>query len=112
MTDQEAKGWCVLELMGHRKLAGFISDGGSLLRIDIYLNDPDVAEAPAPPLATQWYGPSAIYCITATTKEMCLQLTESHQPAPVGRWELPEQAATAELEDAHIFDEEDDRGGY
>jgi hypothetical protein len=38
---QEDFGWCVLELLGHRKLAGYISEHGPLYRIDVYEADPD-----------------------------------------------------------------------
>lgn len=85
------KGWCVLELMGHRKLAGYVTDDEGMVRIDVYLQAPDEDEhgnTPGP-IATQWYGRAAIYCITATTRENCLALTRSHQPQPIGRWELP-----------------------
>jgi hypothetical protein len=92
-TERQDKGWCVLELMGHRKLAGYVSDDAGLLRIDVYLQgeepEPDGDPPDLTPLATQWYGPASIYCITATTREMCLALTRTHQPAPIGRWELP-----------------------
>ncbi len=139
--EQQDKGWCVLELMGHRKLAGYVSDDAGLLRIDVHLDDPDAGRlshastlcgdhggdlddstksydecagrgstsgclASAGPIATQWYGQSAIYCITATTKDNCLALTKSHQPQPIGRWELPPAPSTsapdAELGDANV----------
>jgi hypothetical protein len=45
--------WGLLELMGHRRLAGLITrDDGGLVRIDV------------PNGCTQWYGPAAVYCIT------------------------------------------------
>lgn len=48
MTDQPAadtafEGWVILELMGHRRLAGYLSErqigGASFLRIDVPSND-------------------------------------------------------------------------
>jgi hypothetical protein len=49
------EGWAVLELMGHRRLAGHLSEqqigGSSFLRIDV----------PTEPPATQFYSPSAVY---------------------------------------------------
>ena len=41
MSEAEQKGWCVLELMGHRKLAGYVSEDEGLLRIDVYDRDPE-----------------------------------------------------------------------
>jgi hypothetical protein len=52
------KFWGLLELMGHRRLAGeIVKDDGGLIRIDL------------PSGETQWYGTSAVYCITPTTEE-------------------------------------------
>lgn len=79
--------WAVLELMGHRKIAGHVQElqigGASFLRLDI----------PTEPPATQFYSPSAVYCITPTTEAMCRALAATHQPRPVQSWELPEVRA-------------------
>jgi hypothetical protein len=92
MTETTDIGWAILELMGHRKLAGFITDDQGLVRIDVYTDEAlleDIDRAHFTPIATQWYGRAAIYCITATTVANCVGLSKSHQPAPIGRWELP-----------------------
>ena len=110
MSDESTDiGWAILELMGHRKLAGFVSDDQGLVRIDVYTEDPagpvDPSRSPQPatPIATQWYGRAAIYCITASTMDMCLRIAQSHQPAPVGRWELAERVgAGPEPDDAEV----------
>lgn len=109
-SPETAKGWCVLELMGHRKLAGFLTDDDGLVRIDVYLEDPDLEDERLP-IATQWYGRHAVYCITASTKELCLQLAAAHQPQPVGRWELPERAESTSIE-ADDVDEADEEFPY
>jgi hypothetical protein len=103
-AEREDKGWCILELMGHRKLAGYVSDDGGLVRIDVYLEDPErlvedhVERTGAQPIATQWYGTGAIYCVTATTVELAIQVAKGNQPKPVGRWELPPPAARSDEE--------------
>jgi len=37
--SEKFEGWCVLELMGHRRLAGYVSEqeiaGADMLRIDV-----------------------------------------------------------------------------
>lgn len=75
--------WAILELMGHRKLAGKVSEysigGASFIRIDI------------PGSATQFYSPSAVYCITPTTEELVKEVAEIHKPEPITKWELPEK---------------------
>lgn len=122
MSEQMQIGWAILELMGHRKLAGFVTDENGLLRIDVY-DGPQRSRCEAcagrggvdgeacgecggecwvgvRPLATQWYGRQAVYCITASTEALCVELTQSHRPAPVGRWELP-QRTSDELRTGH-----------
>jgi hypothetical protein len=85
--DSEAyAGWAVVELMGHRKLAGRVSQvtqyGAAMLRLDI----------PGPngqTVATQYYTSAAIYCLTPTTEEIAVGVARTRVPEPVQRWELP-----------------------
>jgi len=116
-TDQATEdiGWAILELMGHRKLAGFVTDEMGLVRIDVYTEDPEVRMR-AKPIATQWYGRAAIYCITASTVGLCVEVARSHQPAPVGRWELPETSVGSTppsgIADAEMEPDFDDGQAY
>jgi hypothetical protein len=111
----EEKGWCVLELMGHRKLAGYVSDDDGLLRIDVYDQDPELEPEEAAerdfqrvkPVATQWYGRQAIYCITATTKDLCVRYAKGLRIEPIGRWELPEQATSESQRELFESDADD-----
>ena len=81
-------GWAILELMGHRKLVGVVSEcvigSQAFIRIDV-----PSPLADAPPVAAQFYSPSAVYCLTPTTEEVARQVAGQHLPAPVQRWELP-----------------------
>lgn len=81
--DGKYEGWVILELMGHRRLAGYLSEqeiaGRAFLRIDI------PGEAPA----TQFYGAEAVYCITPTTEETARDAERLNRVAPIQRWELP-----------------------
>lgn len=83
------EGWVVLELMGHRRLGGYLSEetiaGASFVRIDI----PDPAKEDDSWQATQFYSPAAVYCITPTTRELARALARTCSPSPVQRWELP-----------------------
>ena len=82
MADTFAE-WVILELLGHRRLAGYLTEqqiaGASFLRLDV----------PSEPPATQYYAPSSVYAITPTTEEMARQVARRNRPAPVQRWELP-----------------------
>lgn len=80
-TDDTAfEGWFVVEMMGHRKLAGYVREvtvaGAGLLRVDV----PGDEAAGVQP-ATQFYPPSAIYCLTPTTEEIARTAARSWRPA-------------------------------
>jgi len=91
VSEQENgfEGWAILELMGHRRLAGWLSQetvaGAPFVRIDVPADDPAALE----PSATQFYAPSAVYCITPTTEETARAVARGARPTPVQRWELP-----------------------
>lgn len=93
MPDQRDtfEGWAILELMGHRRLGGYVREqqiaGAAFLRIDVpkpRTDDlPDVAYQVE---ATQFYAPAAIYCITPTTEQMARAAAGT--VAPITEWEL------------------------
>jgi hypothetical protein len=100
--------WAVLELMGHRRLAGRVTEeqiaGAGVLRLDVPGEDgqPDV---------TQFYSPAALYCITPTTEAIARQLAKRYRPEPVHRYELTALPATTggrPVDDRDLFDGEDD----
>ena len=93
--------WAIVELMGHRRLAGFVTErdiaGASFLRLDIVGKDTKVDEDDGPDVAlhggfeggvTQFYSPQAVYCITPTTQDIAVALGRRSAPAPVSRYEL------------------------
>ena len=131
------EGWAILELMGHRRLGGLVSQveqyGVPMLRIDV----PKPGECKCPPYicsfgdehpgpesdcprhgkdtteATQFYGGSSIYCLTPTTEEMARAVALRNQPAPVQRWELPALSLSKSKEvdyDAAECDDDDKMG--
>lgn len=79
--------WCVVELMGHRRLAGFLTEveiaGRGFLRLEI----------PSAPPATQLYNPTSVYAITPTTEDTARRVAALTAVASVQRWELPPPAA-------------------
>lgn len=100
------EGWAILELMGHRRMSGRLSEqvvgGASFVRIDV----PGDGEEWT---ATQFYAPSAIYCITPTTEAIARKIAASGRPMPVTEWELrPERTLPAASRD----DEDDDEQPY
>lgn len=96
-TDTTFEGWAVLELMGHRRLGGYVTEvelaGKGMLRIDV----PGARAS-----ATQFYSPAALYCLTPTTEEVARALAARAQPEPVHRWELPVAAGSVDEHDDDI----------
>lgn len=86
--------WAIVELMGHRKLAGRVSEqivaGVPLLRIDV----PDAG--PKIPGFTTFYGASSIYSLTPTTEEICRAYSATHRERPIQAYELPALKAAPE----------------
>lgn len=107
MTNEAFQGWAIVELMGHRKLAGYVSQaeqfGCAMLRLDV--PGPNAGD---PHLATQYYGGSSIYCITPTTEEIARGFARSHTLQPVSRWELPGPSASVEALDADADEDASD----
>ena len=81
--------WVILELMGHRKLAGFLSEqempatgscGSTYMahRMSLYV--------------TQFYSPSAVYCITPVSDDLARnrEAAQNLKPQPIGQYELVE----------------------
>lgn len=100
MADEQKvyEGWTILEVMGHRRLGGYVTEvniaGAGFLRIDV----PGENGAP---VATQFYPPASVYCITPVAESMARAVALRNQPQPVSRWELapPAQPKTVEVEE-------------
>lgn len=88
--------WAILELLGHRRLAGYVTEqevaGAGMLRIDVPMPDGKTA--------TQFYSPAALYCLTPTTEEIARAVALRGTPAPVHAWELPAPTRTVDFDDA------------
>lgn len=79
--------WAILELMGHRKMAGLVREvavgGASFIRIDV------PGKEAGKFTATQFYNPSAVYCMTPVAEDLARQVAQTYEAAPVSRYELP-----------------------
>lgn len=107
MSEEKGfEGWVLLELFGHRKLAGYLTEvevaGAGMLRLDI----PDTNEGI---YATQYYNPSAVYGMTPTTEETARRLGAVKFAPPVERWELPSATENSRQPYLYETDEEEDQ---
>lgn len=86
--QKEPLGWCVMELMGHVRLGGFVCEenlaGAGFLRIDI------PGDKPGEVYATQYVPPSSLYRLTPCSEEAARAAAANNRPQPVQRWELPQ----------------------
>jgi hypothetical protein len=113
MSDTETtfEGWAILELMGHRRLAGYVRPveyaGTGLIRLDVpgYLHTEPTGEQEERGAATQFYSPSALYCLTPTTEAIARRVSEARRPEPVTTWELPPAAVDRLPEEAESADD-------
>ena len=98
----EVDQWAIVELMGHKVVAGKVSKsemmGKPLLRVDV----PGIGDNPA---FTQMYGEAAIYCITFVDEKTALQSANFYRTKPIVPYitpdhQLPIQGENDDLDDA------------
>lgn len=103
--------WAIVEIMGHRKLAGRVREeerfGAKMLRVDIptlTVSTPDVeGEAPKTTVekwTTQWYGGPSIFSFTLTDEESVMRINRPYYSpqryiAPPDRYEDEEDEEPA-----------------
>jgi hypothetical protein len=108
VNEEKPLGWGILELMGHRKLGGLVSEttiaGASAIRIQVPGDEPDTW------FADQTYSPAAFYCFTPTTEETARAFAKSSRPAPVTRWELPALPGRRDVDDEEPEEDEETDG--
>ena len=89
---QTFEGWAILELMGHRRLGGYVRQvelfGSAMCRLDVPEGDGQAG-------ATQFYSGGAIYCVTPTTEATARRVAAGFRPEPVSEWQLPKLPAPA-----------------
>lgn len=93
----EFRQWAILELLGHVKVAGLVTEeehfGVKLGRIDIPRENGE--------FTTQLFSGSSIYRLTPTTEAIARSVAARNQPTPAHRWELPALPAPERQEDPH-----------
>ncbi len=97
-------GWTIIDLLGHKRLAGFVREeeiaGAGMLRLDV----------PGPEgvaVATVFINPASLYMMTPTTEPMARAVALRNQPEPVARWELPPASSLCPPAGRDLFDEND-----
>lgn len=105
--------WAIVELMGHRRLAGRVREvqlaGHGYLRLDIPAAGDDAAR-------TQYISPGSVYALHPTSEPTARAAAAQWRPEPVHRWELPGLAQPVDADEPDdttpiVFTREDLVGG-
>ena len=98
--------WALVELMGHQKIAGRVTEktlaGAPFLQVDV----PDGEGKPA---YTRLYAPGAIYCINPIAQQIAIGWAKAHKPAPVQIYDLRQLAADKPIDSTDSDPEVDGR---
>lgn len=99
-TDKRFQAWCVVEIMGHRKFAGFVSEetigGASFVRVDVpAVTHYDGTELPA---FTKLFGAGSIYCLTPCTEDTARAFASQLRQRAFEIYEAPRLPAPQDTE--------------
>jgi len=85
MQQDKFEIWGIVELFGHQKIAGKLTEqnvaGNNMLRVD-------VPETAANPPFTRFLNHAAIYAINPTTEEVARMYSEKLQTKPIDSWDI------------------------
>ena len=111
MSEQQTEKfetWGILELFGHLRLAGRLSEqtiaGGAFIRIDV-----PATSATQP--YTRYFGSAAIYGMTPTSEETACKLAELMRAVPIDAYDVskithpgvPQRVLRAPEDDEELF---------
>ena len=84
MDEQGFDSWALVELMGHQRIAGRVTEaqigGAKFVRVDVPASDG------LQPL-TKYLGPASIYAITPITEDTAVALAKQLKVAPVSKYD-------------------------
>lgn len=85
MSDEKFEQWAIVELFGHARIAGLVTEqtigGSSFVRVDV----PAVAGSPA---FTKCYGQGAIYAISFVDRDIALAAAEKLRAKPITPYDV------------------------
>jgi hypothetical protein len=85
MTTEKFELWCLVELFGHNKIAGLVTEqtigGSSFIRVDV----PAIAETQS---FTRFFNGSAIYAINPMSEEAAIAIAERLRTKPIDIWDM------------------------
>lgn len=95
MENQKFEAFALVELFGHQRMAGKVTEqtigNSAFIRID-------VPETKSQPAFSRLLNPSAIYAINPITEEAMTELADNLEKAPIQPWDIRQTVAKAKAE--------------
>lgn len=91
MNLEKFEQWCVVEIMGHKRFAGYVSEqsigGSSFVRVDV----PEVplSNGTTLPGFTKLFGATSVYCLSPCTEETARAFAEKLRSEAFALYEAP-----------------------
>lgn len=105
MNETTLEQWAVVDLFGHQRIAGKVSEqtfgSGALVRVDV----PECGDRPG---FTRLFGNGAIYSISFVDEALARKVAATLRPEPVQPYEL--ESLRPRQGQIGFRDDEDDRG--
>lgn len=87
--------WAIVELYGHRKTAGRVSEatigGSSFIRIDTPLPDKSGSAGDGRLYASHFYGQGSIYAFHPVSEEVARDAATRIRSDPISEWDYPSE---------------------
>lgn len=101
ITEQKFEGYAIMELLGHRRLAGYVREatlaGAGVLRLDVPRLDATCWDGGTAPIAgegqfTTFYSPASLYALTPVDGKTARAVARQTSVQPATRWEIEDDA--------------------
>ena len=107
--DQQTGFWAIVEIMGHKRYAGHVSEqvvgGASFVRVDV------PGQADCQPFS-KMFGAASIYCITPVSEAAARVAASQLKEQPLSEWDLPQEWRQAISQGRLSYDSDDDPNDF
>lgn len=115
MSEKPFESWAIVEIMGHNRYAGHVSEqtigGQSFVRVDVpevwFEHSPIVKEKRE--AFTKLFGAGSIYCITPVSEATARAMVRQLRQRPMNVYDIQELARIESRSADSVLDESDDR---
>jgi hypothetical protein len=108
MENSKFESWCIVELFGHQRIAGLVTEqtigSSSFVRVDV----PACGDVPE---YTRFFGNGAIYAINPVAEPIARAAAAQFNARPVSLYELPELRELLGQRELSFQPDPDDEGG-